>query len=266
MSETPDVSPPSAGAARPVKPDKRELRAKLDEWIPWVKEHIKADRDIPTIVDLARQALSDSNGKQLLFAAIPEGVSLELLEDCWGDKLSEAAGDIGVRAAVLCCARAKLSLLQADLDELDDAKEDAYWFSDRNQREEMEGRRARAERTLALMVRFVPVDDCGNAWRDVRWEILNCYLIEDWDRATRLYNRAEDLQLKSAGEIATLRGQFRFLTVFGGRIEQNVRRLLDRSDIRLALNSLFWEPRIFWPDGSHETDETDQLTRISHEG
>lgn len=262
MSETPDISPPSAGAAKPVKPDKRELRKKLDEWIPWVKEHIEADTDIPSIVDLARQALNDPDGKYLLFAAIPEGVSPELLEDCWGDKLTDSAGDIGVRAAVLCCARVKLSLLKADLDELDDAKEDAYWFSDRIQREEMERRCARAELTLGLVVRFVRVEDCGNAWRDVRWEILNCYLIEDWDRATRLYNRAEDLQLKSAGEIAALRGQFRFLTVFGGRIEENVRRLLDRSDIRVALNSLFWEPRIFWLDGSRETDETDQLKAL----
>jgi tetratricopeptide (TPR) repeat protein len=156
----------------------------------------------------------------------------------------------------------KLSLLQADLDELDDAKEDAYWFSDRIQREEMEGRCARAERVLALVVRFVPVEECGNAWRDVRWEILNSFLIEDWDRATRLYNRAEDLQLKSVGEIAVLRGQFRFLTVFGGRIEENVRKLLNSSDIRLALNSLFWEPEIYWPDGSHELGESDQLKAL----
>jgi hypothetical protein len=35
-----------AGGVKPVKHDKGELRAKLDEWILWIKQRIEADGDI----------------------------------------------------------------------------------------------------------------------------------------------------------------------------------------------------------------------------
>lgn len=253
MSGTPDVRPPSAGDAKPVKHDKGELRAKLDEWIPWVKEHIEADEGIPSVLDLIRQALNDSNAKDLLFAAVPTGVSPEVLEDCWGDRLTQARGDLVVRAGVLSCAWWNRALSETELDEWSDSGEEAFI------REGIEAQCVRAEKTFGLLVRFLSAEDCPGTWPDYRWEISNSYLVKDWDRANSLYNRAEELRLKSDGEIAVLRGQFRFLTVFGNRVEENVRRVLKRDDVRVGLNTLFWEPRIY---GAGDSEELDQLNMV----
>ncbi|HEV2521854.1 MAG TPA: hypothetical protein VGT24_05680 [Candidatus Acidoferrales bacterium] len=253
MNGMPDAGPLSAGGAKPVKPDKGELRAKLDQWIPWVKALTEVDSDIPSVLDVARQALNDSNGKELLFAAVPNGVSPEDLEDCWGDRLAQARGDLVVRAAVLCCAWWNRALFETELDEWSDSGEEALI------REDIEVQYVRAEKTFGLLVRFLSAEDCPGTWRDLRWEILNSYLVKDWDRANRLYSRAEELRLKSDGEIAALRGHFRFLTVFGNRIEENVRRVLKRDDFRVGLNTLFWEPRIYGTDGSDDLDQISVL-------
>jgi tetratricopeptide (TPR) repeat protein len=249
MNGSPDKSHSSADVAKAVTPDKGELRARLDKWILWVREHIDTSADITSVLDLVRSALDSSDGKELLLSAAPDEVPLERLESCWGDGLAQAPIDLGVRAAVLCCAWCRLALTEAELDEWSDPEDEAF-------RVDIEESCTRARRTLALLVRFLPVEDCANTWRDSQWEILNSYIIRDWDRATRLYNRAEDLRLASSGEVAVFRGQFRFLVVFGARIEENARRILKRADIRLGLDSLFWEQRIY---GSDASDEFNQL-------
>jgi len=71
-------------------------------------------------------------------------------------------------------------------------------------------------------------------WRTIRWEILNAYVIRDWDRALALYDRAEELDLLQPGEIQVLRGQFRFLAAL-------------RLDSELSLQSLFWPPEVYLP-------------------
>jgi tetratricopeptide (TPR) repeat protein len=253
MSGMSHTGPSFSGAPEPLKPDTGGLRANLDQWILWVKEYIETGGDIPSVLDLARQAINNSNGKELLFAAVPDGVSPESLEDCWGNRLAETPSNLAVRAGVLVCGWWKRASLEAELDDWSASGEEAFI------REGIEAQCLRVGKTLGFLVRFLPPEDCPGTWPDLRWEILNSYLVEDWDRATRLYNRAEDLQLQSAGEIAALRGQFRFLAEFGSRIQENVRRLLKRADIRLALNTLFCELRIYGRDGS---DELDQLKAL----
>src|SRR5437667_9400418 len=104
MNGIPDSTHSSADAAKVVRPEREELRAKLDQWILWVKRHIDAGGEIPSVLGLVGNTAEDSNGKDLLFAAVPDRVPSGTLETCWGDTLAQAAGDLGARAAVLCCA------------------------------------------------------------------------------------------------------------------------------------------------------------------
>jgi len=87
------------------------------------------------------------------------------------------------------------------------------------------------QNNLAQLIRLVPVDLLDD-WRTIRWEILNAYVISDWDRALALYDQAEKLKLLPAGEIQALRGQFRFLAALG-------------KDIKPPLNSLSWPPEVY---------------------
>jgi tetratricopeptide (TPR) repeat protein len=91
----------------------------------------------------------------------------------------------------------------------------------------------RHARTLAYLVRLVPTEDCHD-WRTIRWEILNAYVISDWDRALELYNRAEKLNLLPLTEIRVLRAQFRFLVALGKATVPTV-------------NSLLWPPDVYSP-------------------
>ena len=93
--------------------------------------------------------------------------------------------------------------------------------------------RDRHAKNLAYLIRLVPTEDCHD-WRTTRWEILNAYVISDWDRALELYNRAERLHLLPLAEIQVLRAQFRFLAAFGKATEP-------------SLDSLSWPPDVYSP-------------------
>jgi tetratricopeptide (TPR) repeat protein len=91
--------------------------------------------------------------------------------------------------------------------------------------------RKRYTKILQYLVRLIAPEDCFD-WRTIRWEILNSYAIRDWDRALKLYNRAEELGFKNKGETQAMRGQFRFLVVFG-------------DEFGLDLDSLQIKPHIY---------------------
>jgi tetratricopeptide (TPR) repeat protein len=99
--------------------------------------------------------------------------------------------------------------------------------------------RRRHEKNLADLIRLVPIEFFDD-WRRIRWEILNAYVISDWRRALRLYNRAEELDPLRPGEIQVLRGQFRFLAALS---EETVG----------SLDSLLWPPEVY-SVGSIESD------------
>lgn len=235
-----------------------ELRGRLREWIAWVGKQQRDPGDIPTVLDLLRSALDDSDGKSLLIDVASDSTPLEDLETCLGDELARSPADPVVRAAVLCCARWKQALEESELDEWSDSGDEAFI------RQDVEERISRTREMFAFLVRFLPVEDCPSTWRDFRYEILNSYLAHDWERATRLYNRADDLRLKSTGEVAVLRGQFRFLSVLGCGIEEDVRRRVENTKIRLALDSLFWEPRIYDAGSSEGQDDLHALLLYTH--
>jgi hypothetical protein len=77
----------------------------------------------------------------------------------------------------------------------------------------------------------LPVEQVAADWHVVRWEILNSYAIGDFDRALQLYNRADDLQLLDSASIRIMRGQFRYLEIFG-------------SEFDIPLTEMFWEPAV----------------------
>jgi tetratricopeptide (TPR) repeat protein len=244
MNGSPDSAQSSAELAKVGRPDTEELVRRLDQWILWVREHVETEGDIPSVRDLVANA-AKSNGKDLLFAAVPDRVSSQALESCWGNRLADSPVDLGVRAGVLCCAFWNLHKMQAELDDFEDIYDPIDEAEEVGIRHGIKDACARLEKTLALLVRFLPVEDCAGTWRHLRWEVLNSYLIHDWERAARFYNRAEELGLCKPNEIAVLRGQFRFLVVFGDSIEKDVRRFLKNDKIRLSLDSLFWNPAIF---------------------
>src|ERR1039457_4952294 len=207
----------------------------------WV--NVDTSGDIPSILEILKKAMDDPRGKGALISAASDMASIEDLERCCGDELMQAPADIHVRAAVLCIAKLKHMLLKEDIESWSESDEDERWF-----RSASEDVYAHAQQAFRFLVGFLKVEDCSADWRDFRWEILNSYLACDWDRVVLLYNRAEDLKLKNLGEIAVLRGQFKFLFVFGRSIEQDVRRIVKTEEIRLTLESLCWEPKIYGLD------------------
>ena len=66
----------------------------------------------------------------------------------------------------------------------------------------------------------------------MRWEIQNSYAIGDFGRALQLYDRAYDLKLFDLGELSIMRGQFRYLAIFG-------------SDLGVPLKEMYWEPSVY---------------------
>ena len=78
-------------------------------------------------------------------------------------------------------------------------------------------------------------EDIPHDWRVIRWEILNSYAISDWKRALKLYSIAEESNLLDLCDLQLIRGQFRYLLVFGPKFE-------------VELDSLWWEPKILGAD------------------
>jgi len=258
MSESPEKGYRSSDRAKPTSLDRGELQANLDHWILWVKEHIHVSGDIPTVFDLIHTAAKDSSGRDLFIAAMP-AMYVETLESWWGEILARSPADLALRMGILACARMKLASLEGKLKRnwSSNPDEEFLWAPDKANCE-------RARETLALLVRFLPVEECNTTWRDFRWEILNSYLILDWNRATDFFNRAEALGLRSSGEIAVFRGQLKFLVVFGDEIEKSVREILKTDEIRLGLDSLFWNLEIYGSRGPEENDQVKAQLLFEH--
>lgn len=89
---------------------------------------------------------------------------------------------------------------------------------------------------LGLLVRLLPVEQVSANWHVFRWEILNSYAIGDFDRALQLFDRAVSLKLEDSGNLLIMRGQFRYLEVFGPELD-------------VPLTDIFWEPAVY-PDGT----------------
>jgi tetratricopeptide (TPR) repeat protein len=88
---------------------------------------------------------------------------------------------------------------------------------------------------LSLVVRQLKAEDIPDDWRVIRWEILNSYAISDWKRALKLYSIAEESNLLDLCDLELIRGQFRYLLVFGPKLG-------------FELESLWWEPKILGAD------------------
>ena len=84
------------------------------------QRQIDGGGDIPSVLDLVGNTANDSNGKDLLFVAVPDKTSSETLEACWGGTLAQAFSDLGARAGVLCCGLWNRARLQVDLDNLEE--------------------------------------------------------------------------------------------------------------------------------------------------
>jgi tetratricopeptide (TPR) repeat protein len=182
-------------------------------WITWSRENLPEKGDIPPInwpekevpwggcgIDLFDNADDDAFGDRYKFVAVFEGA------------LTRDLQDLPVRFTALSVY---YSLSRFDPIFKEDVIADV---------------RERHEKTLEYLVRLVKPEDCFD-WRTIRWEILNSYSIRDWGRALKFYERAEEMGIKDQAQIQAMRGQFRFLVVFG-------------DEFGLALDSLDTEPQI----------------------
>jgi tetratricopeptide (TPR) repeat protein len=182
-------------------------------WITWSRENLPEKGDIPPInwrekklpwggcgIDLFDNADDDAFGDRYKLVGVFEGA------------LTQDLQDLPARFTALSVY---YSLSRFDPIFKEDVVADV---------------RERHKKTLEYLVRLVKPEECFG-WRTIRWEILNSYSIRDWGRALKFYERAEELGIKDLAEIQAMRGEFRFLVVFG-------------DEFCLALDSLETEPQV----------------------
>ena len=103
---------------------------------------------------------------------------------------------------------------------------------------------------LKALVYFVAVSDT-ESWRTIQWEILNSYLIEDWDRASRYYDRARKLGAVDEPDLRLMLGQFQFLLAFRNAPVEPLQAEILRDNycyLREGYSPLHpfnWEPQLY---------------------
>lgn len=81
--------------------------------------------------------------------------------------------------------------------------------------------------------------------RTIRWEITNAYMVENWDRAFQLYDRAEQLGLARDVDLFLMRGHLQFLIAsYRCRSSQPQKSLCYTRKLP-PLHPFNWEPTIY---------------------
>jgi len=213
--------------------DSGNLRAKIHDWVQWVRENLDLTGEIPPVTQIEVTGLWNQEVDDFFFDAWKTEFRNELLS-CFEQVLAPDPADIPARFTAL-----HLYHLLATTS-VDFGVEELGLI-----REHAESAQAGFEHDLGYLVRLLPPEACPPDWRTVSWEILNSYLVRDWRRASALYSKAEELGLLERAELQALRGQFKFLVVFAPEIQKSVSKL--KLKLNLGLDSLAWGPRIYGP-------------------
>lgn len=103
---------------------------------------------------------------------------------------------------------------------------------------------------LRSVLHFVQIRDISE-WRNIRWEISNSCLVEDWDRAFRLYDRAREVGVVDERDLRLLLGQFQFSLAFCDTPDTPVQADMVRDNHTLLrkqdrlLHPANWEPQLY---------------------
>src|SRR2546428_114789 len=203
-----------------------DLRIQVRSWIEWSRTNLPGTGDIPKI----------SGGD----VEVPWGVALEdicvykdphELLDCVMKYLIPNPCDVATRFIALHLYYSLSTLEPEDIaGYLMEGEEEDDEEPLENALEKAIDLTTGLEEDFRLLVRHLKHEEVPADWRYIRWEILNSYTIKDMDRALELYNKTQHLGLLDPAELYLLRGQFRFLRVFGPKLDE-------------GFDPLMWEPK-----------------------
>jgi len=226
-----------------------DIQTVVQSWIQWSEQHLPLTGDIPKINIQDPAPPWIENSEEALTVAIDHG---ERLRTCFLNYLIDDPINIPARFTVLAVYYALSYRDRRYVEKLQ------HFVANRTEREPTELEKVRAAVAedypeeliwegladnliegfgddLSLVVRQLKAEDIPDDWRVIRWEILNSYAISDWKRALKLYSIAEESNLLDLCDLELIRGQFRYLLVFGPKLG-------------FELESLWWEPKILGAD------------------
>lgn len=207
----------------------------IQEWIKWTSVEVPIGAKITSIVPnppwRSESVFSEKNGWGRSGYLFTSPQSRNVLLSSFTTELGRNPTDFAARFTALHCYYSLLCEAR-DLLANETFAHDSGFYDE----SEVQTVAAWLKDDLKLLVNLLEVNDCPD-WQFVRWEILNSYLVSDWDRALKLYNRVEELELLEHSELQVLRGQFRFLAVYFCAVAPA------KED---GLDSLQWEPVVYY--------------------
>lgn len=230
-----------------------DVQTLVQSWIRWSEEHLPLTGDIPKINIESPVPDWIENSADALTIAIDHR---ERLLTCFMNYLTDDPLNIPARFTALSVYYALTGKDSSDellefvagqvgLDSTELEMGRAEYSEDYKKLADDCERRARKlidgfNKDFRLLVRQLNAEDIPRDWRVIRWEILNSYAAADWNRALKLYNIAEESNLLDIGDLQIMRGQFRYLQVFG-------------AEMWVGLDLLWWEPKLLSLEDSNKT-------------
>ena len=206
----------------------------VNSWIEWTRKNINIAEGYPKVTSLAitghpwndeRKNIAKFENQQFRHAQLLAAFTAAVAPD---------AADLAPRFTAIHYYYT-LSCEANDLIK-DPVRANAIEYYDES---ELESLTRAFEQDLALLVGALSMENVPVDWRIMQWEILNSYLIRDWNRALELYNKAAEVEVLELWKLFLLRGQFRFLRVFFSKVMPHE---------GTGLESLAWEPRVYGVD------------------
>ncbi len=215
--------------------DITQITNAIPSWTQWTRENLDPSEDIPDIDWTGHRIKWDPNTSTIINTDVEipwQGSAWALFNE------AELQNPIRDREELLTCFADELNHNLRDAAARFTALHFYYAVAtcaSLTKEEEIAHVRNAFMDDLKTLVALTPVEKCQNDWRTIKWEILNSYVIRDWERARQLYDHAELVGALDELDLQLLRGHFNFLLVYDK----------ENKDV---LNSLYWEPGILHPN------------------
>ncbi len=177
--------------------DSTQMTNAIRSWTQWTRENLDSSEDIPNIDWTGHRSKWDPKNSTI----IRTDVEIPWVGRAW-ELFNEAEFENPVRGReqLLSCFADELTRNPGDAA----ARFTAFHFyyaiatcSSPTKEEEIAHVRKAFMDDLRTLVGLLPVEECPNDWRTIKWEILNSYVIGDWERAKQLYDHAELVRLET---------------------------------------------------------------------